>query len=188
MHKLPRQESESLKMVIPQTFIMSGLWMGDLRAVENIDFLDKFDIRTIINVSDKIDPQMDDTDVHDYALKDHDLMENEVAKYTEKVIEIVDVLDSARKANNVVLVHDGIECVNRAPLIIAYYLTKKMGYKPQDAIALVKAKNEERDKADRILVTVNAETKEQEKRCQIVKTFTNRSFYKMILTAGGQKK
>ena len=83
------------------------------------------------------------------------------------------------------LVHDGKDCVNRAPLIVAYYLARDAGYDPMAAIAAVKDANESRDRAPRETVHYRDDdgVESREVRCKYVRTLTNQSFRKIIIRA-----
>lgn len=173
------------KNVVPAAHVTTGIWIGDSRAARDMDLLGQLDITAIINVSGFDDTPIEDVNIYNYTLYDNDLMENEIDRVKSKINSIVNDLSTARRAKKNVLVHDGRDCVNRAPFIVAYYLVRDLNMNPEEAILSVKRANEARDTSPRetVLYKEDSGLVRKEERCRYVRTLTNRSFCSIIRRA-----
>jgi hypothetical protein len=171
--------------VLSAAYVAPGIWLGDSRAARDMDLLGDLDITAIVNVSGFDDELIEDVDIYNFTLYDNDLMENEFERAVAKINTVANSLKKARDAGKNVLVHDGKDCVNRAPLIVAYYLVRDAHYDPMTALQAVKEANESRDRAPRETVEHKDDDGKlhREVRCRFVRTLTNQSFRKIICRA-----
>lgn len=173
----------SATQVSSTAYIAPGIWMGDARGARDMDLLGDLDITAIVNVSGFDDDLIEDVDIYNWTLYDNDLMENEYDRALAKINMITNSLKKARDAKKNVLVHDGKDCVNRAPFIVAYYLVRDLGYEPESAIEIVRQANESRDRAPRetfVYTDDDGNETGRELRCKYVRTLTNLSFRKIL--------
>ncbi len=176
----------SANNVLSTAYVVPGIWMGDSRGAKDMDLLGELDITAIVNLSGFDDELIEEVDIYNFTLYDNDLMENEFEIALKKINTIANALKKARDAGKNVLVHDGKECVNRAPFIVAYHLVRDRGMDPASAIAAVKQANETRDRAPRetfVYTDDDGNETGRETRCKYVKTLTNQSFRKIITRA-----
>lgn len=171
--------------VKPYAAVAPHLWMGDKRVAEDMDALGDLDITAMINLTGSDDTPIEDVDIYNSLVDDLELMDDELMIVQARLNKLSDVIRDAVKCGRNVMIHDGDECVNSAPMLAAYYLVRHCSVEPVRAMNIVRTANESRDLAERVKVIHTDDDGHEHTsiECAHVKTFTNRSFRRAVYAA-----
>jgi len=116
--------------------VMKGLFIGNLRASKNRDFLDQHGITHVLTVANDIEPEFPKRYIYKTINVD-DSTEDDLSRYFEKCIKFI---EKGRKAGAVLVhCHAGI---SRSPSIAIAYLMYKDKLSYDEALARIKARDE----------------------------------------------
>ena len=122
-------------------FIMPNLYLGNINAANDIDFLQKNQIYSIVNCSNEIEFHEYFNDKHIFRLSINDNKDPEnIKKFQENIFDALKFIDNEINKKRVVLVHCYFGLMRSATVIAAYLIVKyKMSV--NDAIEFLKKKN-----------------------------------------------
>lgn len=101
-----------------------GIYVGNISAAKDLNFLANADVSAIINLSGKLVESIEDVDVFEFLLPSQELMDSEIPKTNLKLDTICTVIHELRANNRTVL----IQCAdgkNKCMLAAGYYLISK---------------------------------------------------------------
>lgn len=101
-----------------------GIYVGNISAAKDLNFLANADVSAIINLSGKLVESIEDVDVFEFLLPSQELMDSEIPKTNAKLDTICTVIHELRANNRTVL----IQCAdgkNKCMLAVGYYLISK---------------------------------------------------------------
>ena len=123
------------------TLIMPNLYLGNINSANNIDFLQKNNISSIVNCSNEIE-------FHEYfkhkntfrlSIDDNKEPEN-IMKFQDNIFNAIKFIDNEINKNRVVLIHCYYGLM-RSATVIASYLIVKYKMSVIDAVEFLKKKN-----------------------------------------------
>ncbi len=121
--------------------IMPNLYLGNIYAANDIDFLEKNQISSVINCSNEIEFHEYFNDKHIFRLFVNDNKDPEnIKNFQENIFDALKFIDNEINKKRVVLVHCYFGLMRSATVIAAYLIVKyKMSV--NDAIEFLKKKN-----------------------------------------------
>jgi protein-tyrosine phosphatase len=122
-------------------FIMPNLYLGNINAANDIDFLQKNQISSIVNCSNEIEFHEYFKDKNKFRLSINDNKEQEnIKKFQENIFDALKFIDYEINKKRVILVHCYYGLMRSATVIAAYLIVKyKMSV--NDAVEFLKKKN-----------------------------------------------
>lgn len=122
-------------------FIMPNLYLGNINAANDIDFLQKNQINSIVNCSNEIEFHEYFNDKQKFRLLIDDNKEPEnIKKIKENIFDALKFIDNEINKKHVILVHCYYGLMRSATVIAAYLIVKyKMSV--NDAVNFLKKKN-----------------------------------------------
>ena len=122
-------------------FIMPNLYLGNINAANDIDFLQKNQINSIVNCSNEIEFNEYFNDKHKFRLLIDDNKEPEnIKKIKENIFDALKFIDNEINKKHVILVHCYFGLMRSATVVAAYLIVKyKMSV--NDAVEFLKKKN-----------------------------------------------
>ena len=120
---------------------MPNLYLGNINAANNIDFLQKNNISSIINYSNKIEFHEYFNDKYKFRLSIDDNKEHEnMKKFQENIFNAIKFIDNEINKKRVILIHCYYGLM-RSATVIASYLIFKYKMSVNDAVEFLKKKN-----------------------------------------------
>lgn len=122
-------------------FIMPNLYLGNINAANDINFLQKNQISSIVNCSNEIEFHEYFKDKNTFRLSINDNKEQEnIKKIQENIFDAIKFIDNEINKKHTVLVHCYFGLMRSATVIAAYLIIKyKMSV--NDAVEFLKKKN-----------------------------------------------
>ncbi len=84
--------------------IIPGIWLGDRKASEDINFIDRFDIKVIINCTKSLPSVFSKVKYYRIPVEDN-LQKSEINKMYKYLIKIMPILESHYKNQETILIH-----------------------------------------------------------------------------------
>jgi len=123
------------------TLIMPNLYLGNINGANNIDFLQKNNISSIVNCSNEIKFHEYFNDKNTFRLSIDDNKEpDNMKKFQENIFNAIKFIDNEINKKRVILVHCYYGLM-RSATVIASYLIFKYKMSVNDAIEFLKKKN-----------------------------------------------
>ena len=121
--------------------VMPNLYLGNINAANNIDFLQKNNISSIVNCSNEIEFHEYFKDKYKFRLSIDDNKEPEnMKKFQENIFNAIKFIDNEINKKRVILVHCYYGLM-RSATVIASYLIVKYKMSVIDAVEFLKKKN-----------------------------------------------
>lgn len=115
------------KLISNQHQIIPNLWIGNYKAALDKDYLQKNNIKLIINLSKDIEFTDLDIEKHRVFISDNRSMESDIGMITE-IPKLFPILDNHMKKNNGILIHCRAG-MQRSAGFMAIYLMRRLNKK-----------------------------------------------------------
>jgi protein-tyrosine phosphatase len=120
-------------LITDQTFIMDNIYLGSAYNANNRDLLDKYNIKTILNVTDDL-PNLYSETYKYHSIKIRDSRDSFISKYLEESYKYI-----TENNDKPILVHCYMGS-SRSASVVIFYIMKKYNLKFEVAYSIVKHK------------------------------------------------